>query len=259
MSKTYPSVIFSGVEHLLGDCKLEIVIHFSDSMNVQTALDEISMAFASAGSLGAFANASSYKVDSIVVYKGQALAQKNAILVEFFTTNIDFKAFQFFRNMNSYLQVKDVVVSRIDVRVENSTGNKMLELPGLTDINESDAYPRKVIAPDSPELIWGDSEFSKTRRVLVEFGALLSREQFEDLSFYANAWYQLLEMGAFAMPVGLPYETDSIRGRVSLLDEITYEISIDRYIASEVGFGVLANMLFHFSKNVIQIIKVEID
>lgn len=262
MSNIYPSIIISGFEELSRTCNLEITIHFPVTQVTENTIADVSdicFSFASAGKFGAYAIAGNSKIGTAIAYDGKVFAHNNSITVEFITTNINYKAFQFFRNMLMLLQEKDVAISSIGVIVHDYHGNQTIRLPEITDINESEEYLNVVITPDISEFIWGNSEFSKTRRVLIEFHESLTKEQFLTLCIYTDAWYLLLEKGAFSSPFGLPLETQSLRGMASLFDEVTYEISISRYISSEVGFKVLANMLKHFSRNVFPITKVEID
>jgi hypothetical protein len=132
-------------------------------------------------------------------------------------------------------------------------------LPPVDERNESIAYAATAVTPAAFELVWSDAPFSKARRVVVEFRAPPPADLPARLGPYVDAWYQLLELGAFAAPFGLPFETESIRGRLCLFDDRSYEISIARYLGSEAGFRVLANMLAHFSRHEVAVAGVEID
>ncbi len=173
--------------------------------------------------------------------------------------NVDATAFQFLRNMLGSLVTRSARLQRIRVLVEGAGAASVERLPVIDDLNESHAYPRTWVTPDDFELVWADSEFSKARRVLLAFGAPPPTDVAIKLQPYVLAWFGLLERGAFCAPYGLPFETESVGDGLSVFDETSYEISIRRFVASEAGFHVLANMLGHFSRNVLAIESVEID
>ena len=56
-------------------------------------------------------------------------------------------------------------------------------------------------------------------------------------------WFELLEAGAFALPVGCASETDSIAGALTLFHEQALEITVNCFQASEAAWSALINML----------------
>lgn len=257
-----PELVFIGAPAMVGDCRLEVVFDFASAADMQLGTEVLAAAcdaFAAAGNLGAYPMAGNTRHEasmaaSAIVRAGER--QAGLLLTAF---NTDPKAFQLLRNMLGTLVRCDARLERIRVTAQGSQGEQPVRLPPVEERNESTAYAATAVTPALFELIWSDSQFSKARRVLVEFRAPPPADLPASLGRYVDAWYQLLELGAFCAPFGLPFETESIRGRLSLFDERSYEISIARFVASEAGFRVLANMLGHFSRHVLAIASVEID
>jgi len=262
MSVYNPELSIQGAEAFLGDCQIEVAFRFGHAEGVLAGaelLAQVCTAFADAGRLGAYAKAGNTRYEPTLRVSELVRMNEREAGVLFTASNLDPKAFQFLRNMLGALAQLDVVLSDIRISARGSGAAKAIRLPPVEEDNESDAYPGTAITAVQFELIWSDSDFSKVRRVLVEFGYPPPTDLLQQIKPYVDAWYLLLEMGAFSAPFGLPFETVSQRGQVSLFDEMSYEISISRFISSEAGFRVLANMLGHFHRHVLPIVSVEID
>ena len=262
MSESKATVAVYGSERLSGACRLEVTIVFSTVPDLAVATAEVGDvfgAFAAAGRLGAYVLAGDSKIESTIEYEGQLVTHDHSVSAVCVASNIDPRAFQLLRNMLGEMRARGTSIDSIRVEVSGFREGTIARLPEITNMNESEAYPTAARASDFPGLIWADSEFSKLRRVLVEFYESPPKLTFERMKTYADAWYLLLEKGAFSRPFGPPFETQSIRGTLSRFDEVTNEISISRFIASEAGFKLLANMLGHFSRYVSRLARVEID
>ncbi|GGY36844.1 hypothetical protein GCM10007387_18980 [Pseudoduganella albidiflava] len=159
--------------------------------------------------------------------------------------NVDERAFQLLRGMVARLRSEKVLVDSIQV-VDMEHANAQPVQPDWPDEdNEEVAYPVPG-ARATALLAFEDTDFSKVRRCLVEVDNRLFPDQVTRFAAWVQPWYALLEAGAFAMPVGHPAVTDSIAGFVSHFDPVTIEVSVDRFMASECAWGILANMVCAF-------------
>jgi hypothetical protein len=257
-----PELVFHGAPALAGACRLEAVFEFASPEDMGRGTEVLAgacEAFAMAGALGAYALAGNTRHEASMAASAIVRAGERQAGVLFTASNTDPKAFQFLRNMLGQVVACDARLDRIRVMAQGEQATQPVRLPQVDERNESVAYPATAITPAVFELIWSDSEFSKARRVMVEFREPPPADLPARLDPYLDAWFQLLERGAFSAPFGLPFETQSIGGALTLFDETSYEISIVRFLSSEAGFRVLANMLGHFSRHVLAIASVEID
>lgn len=257
-----PEVVFVGAQALTGNCRLAAAFEFASADDRERAADLLTIAceaFAQAGALGAHAMPGNLRVEASMAALALADDDQRKAAMLFTASNCDPKAFQLLRNMLGALVEQDVRLERIRLTVEGSHGEQAVLLPLVEELNESTAYAATAVTPALFDLVWSDSQFSKARRVLVEFPAPLPDDLPVRLSPYLDAWYRLVELGAFCAPFGLPFETESIRGRLCLFDDSSYEISVARFLGSEAGFRVLANMLGHFCRHELAVVSVEID
>ncbi|MBS0172638.1 MAG: hypothetical protein JSR64_01225 [Nitrospira sp.] len=257
-----PELVIDGIAALAGECRLKTVFEFSSAEDMRRGAEILRFsceAFATAGALGGYAMAGRMYPEANITVSGGVRTREQQADVQFSVVSIDPKAFQFLRNMLGMLVAHNARLERIRVTAQDAPADGPVLLPTVGEGNESTAYPAMVVPPELFQLVWSDSQFSKTRRVIVEFHERPPAGLPGRLEPYVQAWFGLLERGAFCAPFGLPFEAESVGGRLSLFDETCYEISIARFVASEAGFRVLANMLGHFSRNVLAIARVEID
>jgi hypothetical protein len=263
MSERTPELLIRDVDALVGACTLEVVFDFGTAAALDRGakmLKDVCAAFALAGHFGAYARTVDSRHEATMAAAAPTRLSDLQVVVQLVASNLAPKAFQFLRNMLGNLVTVDAPVRSIRVSPRGASGEAPIaRLPPVTQFNESSAYPDSAITPAVFELVWSDSDFSKLRRVQVQFRSPPPVDLRVQLGPWVDAWYQLLELGAFSSPFGLPFETQSVRGELTLFDETSYEISVSRFIASEAGFRVLANMLGHFSRRVLPIAKVEID
>ncbi|CAN5718526.1 hypothetical protein BH11PSE13_BH11PSE13_11390 [soil metagenome] len=115
-------------------------------------------------------------------------------------------------------------------------------MPMLDEDNEDDEYPAL-----SERLGFDcvDEEVDDTwvRRCVIEYAAPVSPEEVERLEHWVEPWFNLLEMGGYALPIGLPENVQSAPGGVNQFDEFSIEISLMKFHASEMAWHALANML----------------
>jgi hypothetical protein len=221
-------------------------------------LARVSGLFVDAGNGGAFAAPTASPEQSRFEWADSPLSAADHFSFKLRAHSIDPRAFQFLRSMCSRLKLEGIEVARLTVKDLMQREGQMRPLPEPTDENETTAYPQlsEFIAFDVQS---EQSGFSKARRFLVEMQDPLEASNLTALAEWIAPWYALLEAAAFALPVGLPYETECIRGAVTLFDEITSEISVDRFLATESAWDVLTNMIHSFARKVCPVSKVIID
>lgn len=84
---------------------------------------------------------------------------------------------------------------------------------------------------------------SKSRRFLVTLTQSVEASQVNRARVGVQAWFDLLEAGAYAMPAGHPATTESIAGAVTQFDDRTVEVAVNRFMASEMAWLSLANVV----------------
>lgn len=172
--------------------------------------------------------------------------------------HVDARAFQLLRHMLSRLASEVGALRHMFVVGTTPGAGTRVAHPAIDFDNEADQYPE---APAKPGFAVLDEEgsFRKARRVLVEYPALVEGKLVDELEAYALAWGELVEHGAFTMPIGLPDVIDNVMGVVSQFDAITYEIEIPVYNGSELGFDVLLHMLATYAVRIGPIRAVTLD
>lgn len=261
MKTKYPALQVCGSDDLRRGCRFQAKFEFENTEALKASANQIDDAcstFASAGSHGAFETSQRSGTRPSFIYE-DALARGTSILALFSTSGMDYRAFHFLRNMLDRTPAYDMTLKSISIAADGFRESEALLLPEIDQLNESDQYPRVVLSPDIPSFISESTDFSKSRRAIVEFREPLRQDSFSALQRCTDAWYLLLEKGAFSKPFGSAFEAESIRGNLSRYDETSYEIHVSRYIVSEIGFKILANMLKHLSRYVSPVVQIEID
>ncbi|WBS00586.1 hypothetical protein OU994_19975 [Pseudoduganella sp. SL102] len=210
----------------------------------QQAVSNAMHALANAGFRGAFP-CSGIAGPSSMEFLGAALSSEACGLQLLQLCNIDERAFQLLRNMVARLRAEKVLVDSIQVMDTEHIHAQPVQPDWPDEDNEEAAYPTPG-ARAAALLAFEDTDFSKVRRCLVEVDNRLFPDQVTRFAAWVRPWYALLEAGAFAMPVGHPAVTDSIAGFVSQFDPVTIEVAVDRFMASECAWGILANMVCAF-------------
>lgn len=116
-------------------------------------------------------------------------------------------------------------------------------VPWPDEDTEWSAYPTlNTVAKD---LLVSDSDNqSWSRRMLIDMTpTIISPAWLPSLREWIAPWVDLLEGGAYAMPIDHPAEVASIYGGLSQFDRHTLEIAIDRFQASECAWYSLANLV----------------
>jgi hypothetical protein len=84
---------------------------------------------------------------------------------------------------------------------------------------------------------------SRLRRCVTELKQPVEALHLDRLGDCSSTWFELLEAGAYSMPVGPAWETDCVGGAATIFDEFSVEISVNRFQASECAWYALLNML----------------
>jgi hypothetical protein len=149
-------------------------------------------------------------------------------------------------------------VRRIVVRDQRSAGPHRASVPFPGEVDEEDVYP----PPSSQltfELVWEHTQFSKSRRCLVEMTQLLEAPELQAVAQRVQLWYGMLDSGGFVLPSDFPEDAESSSGRVTQFDEYSVEIAVLRFQASEMAWCVLANLLDTLSRSVSRVARMIVE
>lgn len=173
------------------------------------------------------------------------------------TQQCDPRSFQLLRSMLARLRGQGLNCKSMDV----TFGGRTLELASVdwpNDYRDLEAYP--AATPAARDRLWSKSaNTSKCRRALFEFRQVLSATEIRSFAAAVNSWVSLLQLGAYAMPVGHPAVTECIFGGVSQFDECTVEVAVDRFMASDGAWAALANIVCEDPHRVNMLSGIEID
>ncbi|CAK8712870.1 hypothetical protein GMJAKD_02135 [Candidatus Electrothrix aarhusensis] len=250
MKNEYPCIFVP--EYLASSSDITLQYFVSDgSVN---PLSAITQQFVEAGKYGAYALEHIHPAQSSIFCQDYGGERSTIFVLK--TQAITPNAFQILRNMASRLSLDETMVSKIEISSEREARKK--ELPVPDEENEEDVYPTQSDKIGF-RVNWEDSDFAKSRRMLVEMRTQPEPDAVYALQDYVKPWYEILEAGGFALPVGHPAETECIAGMVTQFDEFSCEIAVDRFLASETAWNVLVNMIGHYSQNVSPVSQVMID
>ncbi|MGZ8942690.1 MAG: hypothetical protein ACXW00_07990 [Methylobacter sp.] len=220
-------------------------------------LQNCMLSFVTAGNQGAFP-APGLSPGSVWLRAGVFIQQSpNRFVCELEGENFDMNGFELLRNMVEWLVRRDIDVRRIVVMSADPVDKPRLK-PPPTDNTEDAAYPAM-----SPVLgfevtrDWIDD--GKFRRCLVELSTHIDTSSVDRMVSCVSPWFQLLESGAFSLPVGHAWETDCVAGAVTIFDAHSIEITINRFQASESAWHALVNMIDSYWRNLLLVTKVTIE
>lgn len=153
----------------------------------------------------------------------------------------DLYAFELFRNMIHRLLRQAIEVREIRLSDLQRPLIAPYRKPEPNDQNEYDAYP----SPAHVRFAVEAEAFNPTkmRRCLVELAVPVEAFHLLQVQQWITPWFDLIEAGAYALPVAHAAQVDSLRGDVELFDEQSIELTINRFQASETAWGTLVNML----------------
>lgn len=154
---------------------------------------------------------------------------------------IDLRAFELFRNMGQRLLHKGIDVRELRLSAVGGALTKPYRKPEPDERNEYEAYP--AVAKVRFGVQAEEFVATRMRRCLIELSTPVAGAHVLRARTWLAPWFDLLEVGAYAAPIGLASETDSIRGDVELFDELSIEITVNRFEASETAWSALINLL----------------
>lgn len=160
--------------------------------------------------------------------------------------------------MTRRLRREQIAVESVVVVDPGCATERPVRLEWPDESNEELAYPR-LAAWVAPLVGSEDTDFAKSRRVLVEWDRPVEPGTVVALERWIMPWCALIEAGGYAQPVSDPEEVECIAGSVSQFDERSAEIAITRFISSEKAWHSLANMVERFSRGVGVLQSIVID
>ncbi|MEA3183133.1 MAG: hypothetical protein QOI59_6656 [Gammaproteobacteria bacterium] len=160
------------------------------------------------------------------------------------STGFDIRCMQVLRNLllrelESDERLSSMVVTAL---ADADVAGRTAVLPFPEEDTEETQYPA---ARDALGFHCVEEELADSwvRRCMVEFVQPLQMQDLERISIATDPWFDLLEGGGYAFPLGHPRETESVRGAVLQFDEYSVEISMMRFQASDMAWNALVNML----------------
>jgi hypothetical protein len=230
-----------------------------DSAPGAASLREISdvfMTFIRAGELGGYPAHGGAPERSDLTFASGIIATSTGAHVVLNARTVASQCFQLLRHLLAKRSFADYALRRIEVR--DNSGRPRQPAPQIDDASEQDLYP--PMAENIAFLMdYGEDDFSKWRRVEVEFRDPVGAVEIDLLRPYAHAWGSLLGGGAFALPYAHPDSVDSVFGQITQFDSHSSEIEVPVYLASEEGWNVLINILHTFSKREREIVRVVLE
>ncbi len=170
-----------------------------------------------------------------------ARVDAGTVALELAAEGFDLYGLELLRNMLARLE-RDGVFTRAIMATRVDDTQPLVEKPGPIDDPQAVDYP--VVSSDlSFDIAYAALDYAKSRRLLIDFLHPVDRALASRVDAIAAAWFELLEAGAYAMPVGRADEVHCIAGAATLFDERAMEITVDRFQASESAWNALLNML----------------
>lgn len=220
-----------------------------------TALVE---SFVRAGALGAYTAPKAAPGTGELELIGAPKVAAAGLTFQLRGAHVDARAFQLLRHMLSRLESDAGMLRHMFVVGTTPGAGVRVAYPPVDYDNEADQYPEAPAKPGFAVVV-EEGAFAKARRVLVEYPSVVEGKVVDELCSYAAAWGELVEAGAFALPIGLPDVIYCVMGVVSQFDAITFEIEIPVFSGSELGFDVLLHLLAAYHVRVGPLRVVTID
>lgn len=258
MIRQLPLLVLEGVN----DQSASLDVRYSGVAGGRTdaieRLDAIVRTLAAAAAHGGFWGGGSPVSRSVIDLRPTACDESDGIVQSLHVAQLDPLVFQCLRQMVALLRKDDINIDKISVVDREALQPRQVPLGWPDEDNEVKVYPR--LSPELEQvLLFESGNFAKSRRFLVELDRSIAPVALVEFECWVLPWYRLLECSAFSMPVGLPQETDSLAGQVSQFDDVTVEVTVDRFLASEQAWLVLANMTGAFWRSHARIQRILID
>jgi hypothetical protein len=256
MSSSTPSLILTGISpssHLV-----DVVLQRSESpVKPLEKLSDIAHTFVLVGARGGFPELGFAPDHSTLNLVSEITIQPGIASFRLGVRHINPNAYQLLRNMAAKLSREGFFVSRLLVSDPEQKGVKPIAIPELNDENEEELYP-EISSKVALQIEWEPSDFSKVRRFLVQTTNPPEPAQVAAIADWINPWCVMLELGGFAMPIDVQ-ESESFGGSITQFDEVTVEIVVDRFMASECAWNVLINMIDAYGRTSFPVARVIID
>ena len=221
----------------------DVIVEVASGLNEATvaAIGESTRLLIAAGNNGGFPSPGVAPVEARLLVASARLVPPYRMVFEIQGDAFDLYAFEFLRNMADRLARTDVDVRQIIVSRPGDEPDTRLKAPPA-DVTEYDAYPPVSSLVGFPVEREPLGEH-RLRRCLVELRAEVEAEHVNRTAEWVACWFQLLEAGAFSLPVGPAWETDCVAGEATIFDERSIEICVNRFQASECAWYPLLNIL----------------
>lgn len=170
-----------------------------------------------------------------------ARVDAGTVAIDLSAEGFDLYGLELLRNMLARLE-RDNVFTRAIMATRVGDMQPSVEKPGPVDDPQAADYPA-MSSEVSFDVAYADVDYGKFRRCLIDFIHPVDRALASRVDAIATTWFELLEAGAFAMPLGRANEVHCIAGAATLFDERAMEITVDRFQASESAWEALLNML----------------
>lgn len=256
MHKGFPTLIVPDVRLISGEIDLTVECDGRFDPPIEE-IGRLVAVFTQAGELGAFPAAAHSGGPSRIGRIAGPKSSDQSIAFEMTASGITPQAFQILRNLLGWSEAIHGGVASLRIRdKQRRDQGRTAPFPG--DVDEEDAYPppweKLGFAID-----WENTQYSKSRRCLIEAARPLETADVEQVAETARAWSALLDEGGFVLPSDFPSETESSSGSVSQFDEYSVEISVLRFQASEMAWASLANMIDASCRTSLQVIRMIVE
>jgi hypothetical protein len=257
MNRPIPPLFLAGIS--ASTTLLDVVVNISESAaeSPQEKIERVVQTFALAGARGGFADSGTRPDSSSMSLVSGIGFEPRKVSFKIRVERVDSGAFQTLRNMLTNLESGKFSISRIGVSDPEKRSARPISVPEITDENQEDLYPG-LSAATAVYVDWGSAGSSKSRRFLVELSQPPDAARVAALSDWIKPWLVMLESEAFGMPFDVQ-ESQSFVGSVTQFDEVTVELVIDRFMASEAAWNVLINMIDAFGRKRFPVSRVLID
>jgi hypothetical protein len=193
---------------------------------------------------GAFMVTPTVEGERVITPSLRYKSSRHAIEASVDSVEFDIRCMQVLRNILLREVECDEWLSSIVVSSPNNSAaiGQQEPLPIPEEETELAQYPR-ICEALGFECISEELGDTWVRRCMVEFVEPMQLEDLEMISTSADLWFDLLESGGYAFPMGHPRDIESVRGGVAQFDEYSIEISLMRFHASDMAWNALINML----------------
>ncbi len=258
MAEGFPTLVMAAGEGLHEEVDLTFQIEEGSPDVVVHSIEGALSTLVKAGASGAFPSAAASADQSRLILVHSPHYTNHEVKARVKATNCDPRCFQLLRNMVGRLVLEGFLVPRITARVDR--------MPGFVEVQSlvPDVYNMYQVYPAPSQYLtfeveWLGTSFSKARRCLVECARSIEPNEVSEISEKVKSWGRLLEAGAFAMPVGFPDEVDVVDISASQFDDVTIEVAVSHFKASEAAWCPLLHMLDVASRRLIPVVKVIVE